>query len=220
MIYTLDFVILRYTDDDGLEALLLRRDKEPFENQYALPGGWIFTDTDKSLDDAFNRIVAAKVRHPMAYYEQVETVGSATRDIRGWSTTTVYLAFMEDPLAAIDDDMRWMPITSPEIKDLPFDHTTLIEKAVDRLCSKSQYSSLPSLMVGEEFTLSFLERAYEAILGGPINTSAFRKRMDKALTIEPTERFEKVSGRRPSRFYRRVAKARPEFYERLMTATN
>lgn len=219
MIYTLDFVILRYTDEQKLQVLLLRRDKEPFDGQYAIPGGWIFEDKDASLDDAFLRIVGEKVRHPMSHYEQVETVGSASRDPRGWSTTTVYLAFMEDPDAELEEDMMWLPLDSEEAKSLPFDHTDLVERAMKRLLSKSQYSTLPMFLAGERFTLSFLERVYETILGGPVNTSAFRKRVEKTQYIEPTEDFERIVGRRPTRYYQRRSDAQPEFYERLMTPT-
>lgn len=219
MIYTLDFVTLRYTDEGKLQVLLLKRDKAPFEGQYALPGGWIFEDKDKTLEDSFVRIVNEKVRHPMSHFEQVETVGSASRDPRGWSTTTVYLAFMEDPEAELEEDMKWLSLDSKEARALPFDHTDLVDRAMKRLVSKSQYSTLPVFMIGERFTLSFLERAYETILGGPVNTSAFRKRIEKTQFIEPTEEYEPITNRRPSRYFRLAKGAEPEFYERLMTTT-
>lgn len=220
MIYTLDFVILRYTQDEGLQALLLKRSKEPFEGQYAIPGGWIFEDKDEDLSDAFYRILDEKVRHPMSHIEQVLTHGSKKRDPRGWSTTTVYLAFMENPDVEIPADMKWLSISGDASLDLPFDHEFLIRETLKRLASKAQYSTLPIFLAGERFTLSLLEKAYETILGGPVNTSAFRKRMEKTRFVEPTEDFERITGRRPTRYFRRLPGAEPEFYERLMTTTN
>lgn len=220
MIYTLDFVILRYTNEDKLQVLLLKRGKAPFEGQYALPGGWIFEDKDQTLEDSFLRIFDEKVRHPISHYEQVETVGSAKRDPRGWSTTTVYLAFMEDPHAELEEDMKWLSLDSKEARALPFDHTDLVDRAMKRLLNKAQYSTLPIFLAGERFTLSLLEKAYETILGGPVNTSAFRKRIEKTQYIVPTEDYERVVGRRPTRYFQRLKDAEPEFYERLMTATN
>lgn len=216
MIYTLDFVILRYTDEEKLQVLLLKRNKAPFEGEYALPGGWIFEDKDKTLQEAFLRIVGEKVRHPMSHIEQVETIGSAARDPRGWSTTTVYLAFMEDPRVDLEDDMMWLAVDSQQGKSLPFDHSELVQIAISRLRSKSQYSTLPVFLTGKRFTLSFLERVYETILGGPLNTSAFRKRIEKTKSLVPTEEFERSTITRPSRYFERVDKAEPEFYERLM----
>jgi len=218
MIYTLDFVTLRYTDGHKIEVLLLKRDKEPFKNQYALPGGWVFEDTDETLDEAFLRIADQKVRYPMSHFEQVETVGSSKRDPRGWSTTTVYLTFMEDPYADIHDDMMWASVYAFQGQSLPFDHTDLLDLAVNRLVSKSQYSTLPIFLTSDFFTLSFMERVYETLLGGPVNTSAFRKRIEKTSFLVPTEDFERVSGRRPARYFHRVQMAEPEFYERLMSA--
>jgi len=45
---------------------------------------------------------------------------------------------------------------------LPFDHRLIIDTAVARLRSKSQYSSLPCYLAGETFTLPQLQRVYEA----------------------------------------------------------
>lgn len=218
MIYTLDFVTLRFTADKGVQVLLLKRDKAPFEGEYALPGGWIFEDKDKTLEDAFHRIVAKKVRHNMSHFEQVLTVGSADRDPRGWSTSTVYLAFMENPDAELPEDMKWLSVNSEEAKTLPFDHSELVAQTIQRLSSKAQYSTLPMFLVGRKLTLSLLEKAYEAILGGPVNKAAFRKRFEKSVYLTATEEFERISGRRPTRYYLRSKKAEPEFFERLMTA--
>lgn len=220
MIYTLDFVIFRFSQDRKLEVLLLERDKPPFEGQYALPGGWIFEDQDKTLEDAFHRIVAKKVRHPMSHFEQVLTVGSADRDPRGWSTSTVYMAFMENPNIKLPSDMKWLSVDSEEARALPFDHSALVSQTLQRLSSKAQYSTLPVFLFGPQLTLARLERVYEIILGGPVNKAAFRKRFEKSKFIFPTDDFERVTARRPARIYNVSEDAEPEFFERLMTAVN
>lgn len=216
MIFTLDFVVLRYAEETGYEVLLLRRAKDPYAGAWALPGGWIFEDKDEDLDDAYQRIIANKVRHPTAHVEQVHTDGSAKRDPRGWSTTTYYMTFLEDPDVALDEDMMWVRTASPDLEHLPFDHHKLITKTLERLASKAQYSTLPMFALGKRFTLSGLEKAYEAVLGGSVNTSAFRKRIEKTQSIIPTDDYDRVPGRRPGRFYERKEGAEPEFYERLL----
>lgn len=216
MIYTLDFVVLRYVDDDGVQVLLRRRDKEPYTGALALPGGWIFEDKDATLDDAYQRIITEKVGLATAHVEQVCSDGSADRDPRGWSTTTYYLTFLDAPEADVGEGMHWVPVTSPDLEFLPFDHHVLIKGALERLATKAQYSTLPAFLLERTFTLSTLERAYETLLGGPINTSAFRKRIEKTEHLRPTEEFERIPGRRPTRLFQRLPSAEPEFYERLI----
>lgn len=67
---------------------------------------------------------------------------------------------------------------------LPFDHKSIIDLAVSRVRSKSQYSSLPVYLCGEHVTLPRLQAVYEAVLGEPINKVSFRRKMDEMGILE------------------------------------
>ena len=60
---------------------------------------------------------------------------------------------------------------------LAFDHDLILRAAVERLRSKVEYTSLPAFLMPKLFTLKELQSAFEAILGRPLDKSAFRTRM-------------------------------------------
>ncbi len=84
---------------------------------------------------------------------------------------------------------------------LAFDHLQLIAKGLERLRIKSRYSTLPLQLLGTEFTLSEVQRAFEIILQTPMNTAAFRKRIHRADILVDTGR-KRTGKQRPAILYR------------------
>lgn len=86
---------------------------------------------------------------------------------------------------------------------LPFDHASIIETAVERLRIKSQYSSLPCYLAGEQFTLPQLQRIYEALMGEPLNKVSFRRKMTEMAMLEEIHgQFAAAGAHRPAQLYR------------------
>ena len=96
----------------------------------------------------------------------------------------------------IREGMPWLPGLS-----LAFDHTQLIARGLERLRIKSRYSTLPLQLLGPEFTLSEVQRAFEIILQTPMNTAAFRKRIHRADILVDTGR-KRTGKQRPAILYR------------------
>ena len=71
----------------------------------------------------------------------------------------------------------------------------------ERLRIKSRYSTLPLHLLGPEFTLSEVQRAFEIILQTPMNTAAFRKRIHRADILVDTGR-KRTGKQRPAILYR------------------
>src|SRR5215471_11616325 len=82
---------------DALQVLLVQRpddDNEPFPGSWALPGGFIDTEFDATIENCARRKLEDKTGVRSPYLEQLGSWGSATRDPRGWSATHVYFALM------------------------------------------------------------------------------------------------------------------------------
>ncbi len=78
-----------------------------------------------------------------------------------------------------------------------------MQKAVERLRNKSQYSSLPCFLAGESFTLPHLQRIYEILMDEPLNKVSFRRKINEMDMLEPVEgRFEAAGAHRPAQLYR------------------
>jgi 8-oxo-dGTP diphosphatase len=206
-IVTVDVVLLTL-GEGGLKALLMRRATQPFEGCWALPGGFIHTDRDQSLEDAARRILRDKAGVESPYLEQLQAFGGPARDPRGWTASFAYYALISATSLALHaganaSELAWHTVTDDQMKSaLAFDHGRIVDAAVARLRSKVEYSSLPVHLLPELFTLPDLQRLYERILDRRLDKSAFRKRIAEADFLEAVEGRKRLASNRPAQFYR------------------
>jgi len=204
-ITTVDVVVLTLKDHK-LHILLTEREKEPFAGWLSLPGGFVFTDEDKTLDDAADRILLQKTGVRSPYFEQLSGFGSSTRDPRGWSVSFAYVSLMpwEDVEVAQAgrnvNDVKCVAVDDLKPGMLAFDHEEIVAKALERLRNKVNYSTMPAYLLPKKFTITQLQKVYEEVLGTPIDKSAFRKKVNALDFLETTG--EKETGKhRPAEVF-------------------
>ncbi|MDH5538056.1 MAG: NUDIX domain-containing protein [Rhizobacter sp.] len=219
IICTVDVVLLSLLDD-SLHVALLKREREPFSGALALPGGEIKAGVDLSAWDAAARMLKAKTGVQGPYLEQLATFSGPGRDPRGWSISVAYCALVSaELLQNAGSALHVVPVN--RLPALPFDHRSIINVAVTRVRSKSQYSSLPVYLCGNRFTLPQLQSVYEAVLGEAINKVSFRRKMDELGMLEPISgAFEVGRANRPAQLYqlRRAFRRRLSLLERAINA--
>jgi len=208
LICTVDVVLLTLHEGQ-LQVLLLKREREPFAGAFALPGGYVHTEEDQDCADAAQRVLRAKLGLQSPYLEQLASFSGPGRDPRGWSVSVAYFALVP-ALEALPAGAQWRAVD--RLPALPFDHGAIVAAAVERVRSKSQYSSLPVHLCPEPFTLPQLHVIYEALLGEHINAVSFRRKMEELDVIEAIAGAKSSGGaHRPAQLYR----VRGEFRERL-----
>jgi ADP-ribose pyrophosphatase YjhB (NUDIX family) len=218
---TVDVVIFAIRED-RLHVLLVQRapgDAEPFPGAWALPGGFVDVDADKTLKDCAARKLREKTGVAGPYLEQLGSWGGAARDPRGWSTTHAYFALIAAKPVVLERganaaDVRWFPIIGGGVEPkLAFDHGEILEAAIARLRSKVEYTSLPAYLMPPEFTLPELQRVYEVVLDRPLEKSAFRTRMLSGDVVEPIAKTRKGPNR-PAQLYRLKRRKSPIYFVR------
>jgi 8-oxo-dGTP diphosphatase len=201
-----DVVIFTVFEGD-LHVLTIKRAEHPFLGRWSLVGGYVDVDKDSDLEASAKRKLEEKTSVRTPYLEQLITVGDGRRDPRGWTVTTVYFALL--PVDKIRlrqggsaSDIEWTKVFGAGIKKkLAFDHTKLLELALERLRSKVLYTALPLYLMPPEFTLNELKTVFDLILGNEIDGKSFRRRILGAEMIEETG-ASKISGKRPAKLYR------------------
>ncbi len=201
-----------------LQVLMIKRAQHPALGKWALPGGFIDLKKDKTLSDTARRKLKEKTGVDVPYLEQVETIGSATRDPRGWSVTIVYLALIASEDIDLDRDessetVTWIPIEKVSELDLAFDHRDVLQVCYRRLRSKVHYTSLPTNLLPAEFTLTELQKTFEIILGKTVEKKSFRRRILDAGILEETGAM-KTGANRPAKLYRVMPEGEKYFFSR------
>lgn len=220
---TVDVVIFSLAPD-GLKALLVKRPDqagEPFRGHWALPGGFVDIARDGDLKQCALRKLNEKTAVAAPYLEQLGSWGSATRDPRGWSATHAYFALIAPPAAIAAGgnaaEAAWFAIAGNGVRaPLAFDHAEILAAAVERLRNKVEYTSLPAYLLPQEFTLTELQRAYESVLGRPLEKSAFRTRVLSAALVQPVSGIREGPNR-PAQLYRLKSPAAPVYFPRTFS---
>ena len=182
---------------------LVRRVRQPFLGQWALPGGGL--RADHSLEQsAYVALESTTSLHPR-YLEQLYTFSDPARSHGGLPMVSiVYWALVDDLNGqlgqSIDDNVKWFPVD--DLPELAFDHGDIVDYALSRLRGKIEYPQIVTRLVGERFTLSQLHDVYEAVAGQSIDLANFRRKMLASGQLEDTGDKLRVGRNRPATVYR------------------
>ncbi len=197
---SVDVVIFMLREDD-LQVLLVQRKHPPFAGRWAIPGG--FVEVNESLEAAARRELKEETGLHDVYLEQLYTFGEPKRDPRGRVVTVAYLALLPTPLTveAGDDasDVHWW--STYKLPLLAFDHAKILHYALQRLRYKLEYTAAGFQLLPPSFTLTEIQKAYEIVLGEPLDKRNFRRRIAEANVLEETGALTMSRGR-PAKLYR------------------
>lgn len=121
-------------ENDRVRLMLIQRDRPPFEESWALPGG--FVEIDEDLPDAAYRELKEETGITDIELRQFRAFGKPGRDPRGRTISIVYYGFVdpEKTQATAGSDARnvdWFNINN--LPELAFDHDKIIEMAREKL---------------------------------------------------------------------------------------
>ena len=201
-IATVDVVLLTLKDD-ALHVALYAREAEPFAGVLGLPGGYVHVEEDSDLDAAARRVLRDKAVLKGVYMEQLGTFSGAKRDPRGWSLSAAYLALL--PVERLNGVQ--LNAVDPLPRKLPFDHSSILKAALGRVRLKSVYTTLPTFLMPDEFTIAELRDVYQIVLQiEKIDLAGFRKKILDLKAIEPVEGKMRTGTHRPAQLYTRAVK--------------
>lgn len=186
---------------------LVRRTREPHQNNWSLPGGWL--GTDENLEDAAARTLHETTGLSPSYLEQLYAFGAIERSPSRVVSIVYWALLRSDEVDAqsaahvasglAPENVKWFDARA--LPDLAFDHTQIVGYALWRLRNKVGYSRVAHGFLPPTFTLADLREAYEAILGKSLDPANFRRQVETSGTLLPTDDF-RTGSHRPARLYR------------------
>jgi 8-oxo-dGTP diphosphatase len=184
---TVDVVLFTMRAED-LAVLLVKRRGPPFKGAWALPGG--FVNENEPLVRAALRELEEETGVAGVAVEQLGAFGDPGRDPRGHTVSVAFVGFVvaeAHAVAAGDDAAQaaWIPLVRIAKRRrasvrLAFDHAAIITLARERLRERLGdpiHRETGLELVPPRFTLTELQRVYEAVLGRTLDTRAFRTRV-------------------------------------------
>lgn len=208
---TTDVVVFTIRNE-RLEVLLVRRADPPFENCWALPGG--FLDIDEDLDACAMRELQEETGVTGVFLEQLYTFGAPKRDPRERVITVAYFALAPAEalnIRAASDAREVAWFACEQLPPLAFDHDTIISMALNRLRAKLEYSTIAFQCLPNKFTFSELQRVYEIILGADLDKRNFRRRMQAYGLLQETGEKTRNGNHRPAALYSARRRGAVEF---------
>ena len=185
-----------------LEILLGKVDSDSvYKGKWAHIGGLI--RVTETAEDALVRLLQDKAGIEKIYKEQLYTFSRIDRDPRGRVVSVAYSALCNDQhiqnISKARVETMWQPVT--KTSTLAYDHDEITDIALSRLKAKIMYTDIAQHFMPKEFTLSDLQKVYEAVLGERVDKRNFRKRILSQSVLKDTKRTIKKGVMRPATLY-------------------
>ena len=213
VLVAVDCIIFGF-DEGQLRILVGKRKMDPGRGEWSLYGG--FVNTDESIDEAANRVILELTGLRNLYIRQVGAFGRVDRDPGERVISIAYYALINvkdyDKALREQHNLEWV-----NIQDMPTlysDHNEMVRRARKMMRQKISSEPIGFNLLPNLFTLTQLQKLYEAVMGEVVDKRNFRKRIKEMDFIEKTELIDKESSKRGASLYRfnkRVYKDDPYF---------
>ena len=210
---SVDCIIFGF-DEGKLKVLIGRRQMDPGRGEWSLYGG--FVAADENIDEAASRTLSELTGLRNLYMRQVGAFGSVDRDPGERVISIAYYALINvkdyDERVRMEHSVEWMDVNG--LPKLYSDHNEMIRKALKLMRRKLRTEPIGFRLLPSLFTLTQLQRLYEAVNGEELDKRNFRKRIKDMDFIEKTELIDKTGSKRGAylfRFNRKAYNEDPNF---------
>ena len=216
---TADSVVFGY-DGKELKVLLIKRGKESeasttaFEGYWALPGGFMDVDADKTITHTAKRELKEETGLSLSVkdFKEVGAYSEKNRDPRERVITVAHYALVRLAEVQADTDAdkaEWFSFA--EVPSLAFDHDKILRDAFSRLKRDIHFEPVGFELLPEVFTLPQLQNLYESILEVKFDRRNFANKMKHfEILIEVDDGTQRHGTRTPIKY-----KFDKENYDRL-----
>ena len=217
---SVDCVIFGF-DFNQLNVLLVERllkDQQTGQNiidDWTLVGYHILDEED--FDTAAARILNKLSGLDHIYLEQFYAFGKVDRldnpkdqiwlnnQTEGFSkriVTVGYYALIDNTSVTLtlkERNVQWFPIN--DLPEIGFDHKDILDRALERLRAKLRSEPIGFELLPEKFTISQLQKLYEAVLGTQFDRRNFRKKVMQMKYVVPLEEKQTAVRHKPAQLF-------------------
>ena len=206
VLLSVDCIIFGF-DNNKLKILVGKRNMDPGRGEWSLYGG--FVRNDESLDEAAHRTLRELTGLRNVFMRQVGAFGNLDRDPGERVVSVAYYALINvkdySERQRKQHGVEWINIE--DIPQMYSDHNKMVVKARKLMKQKIKTDPVGFQLLPELFTLTQMQRLYEAVNGEELDKRNFRKRIKEMDFIEKTDLIDKKTSKRGASLYRFNKKA-------------
>lgn len=198
-------VVLLTPHGRRLTTLLQRsadpRARERWELAWDAPHG------EETIDDAAARIARTALGAAPALVEQVGAFGDRRRHPGGADVSIAYLALVPAGAPApVGGDTAWFPVE--ELPALAPRQREMLDGALAAVRARLDQAPIAFRLLPPTFTLTQLQEVYELLLGRRLHKASFRRALQAAWLVEPTDEWRSEGRGRPAQLFRYAPRRR------------
>lgn len=198
-------VVLLTPHGKTLATLLRRIPDLRSRERWMLP--WDGARTDETLENAADRVARDALGAAPTWLEQIGAFGDARRHPGDADITIAFVGLVAAGAPApVGGDEAWFPLA--EIPALPPRHKAVIDAAFEAVRLRLDQVPIAFRLLPPTFTLTDLQSIYEILLGRRLHKASFRRALQSAWLVEPTDEWRSEGRGRPAQLYRYAPRKR------------
>jgi 8-oxo-dGTP diphosphatase len=184
-------------------AILFTRSSTERE-RWSLP--WRTPQIGETLNAAASRVAQETLGESPIWMEQVGAFGGATRHPSDAEITVAFVGLVPRETAAPRAGYAWFPVG--DLPPLSPRQRAIVEGATRTIQGRLDQAPIAFRLLPETFTLSELQQMYELLLGKRLHKASFRRALQAAWLVEPTDEWRSEGRGRPAQLFRYLPKKR------------
>ena len=193
--YTIDLILL--TAVGGQLAVMLARAPDGRE-KWVLP--WDAPRPGETMEASASRVARSVGVGEPSWLEQVGAYGDAKRHPSESEVSIGYagLVPMGTP-SPVGGVYAWFPLA--EVPQLAPRQKMVLDGAISIVRGRMDQSPVAFKLLPQMFTLTELQQMYELLLGKRLHKASFRRALQSAWLVEPTDEWRSEGRGRPAQLY-------------------
>lgn len=200
--HTIDIVLL--TAVGGQLAVLLSRSPDGRE-KWMLP--WDAPRPNETLEGAASRIARSAGIGEPAWLEQAGAFGDGRRHTSDADISVGFIGLVpmgtSSPVGGV---YAWFPVS--EVPQLAPRQRLILDTAIAMIRVRMDQSPVAFRLLPQMFTLTELQQMYELLLAKRLHKASFRRALQAAWLVEPTDEWRSEGRGRPAQLYRYAPRKR------------
>ena len=199
--FSVDAVLITATGNE-LAVLLARNSNE--RERWSLP--WRSQQAGETLESSATHAAQDALGETPSWMEQIGAFGDGKRHPSEADVSVSYLGLVPHETASPRAGYTWFHVA--DLPPISPRQRAMVDAGIRTIQSRLDQAPIAFRLLPATFTLSELQQMYELLLGKRLHKASFRRALQGAWLVEPTDEWRSEGRGRPAQLFRYLPKKR------------